>query len=143
MSIETFMHALVEGRITPYDEYIKQMKQYYGVSLAEQLLNDPFTSRGGEMRLRRITPNVTCLDLRDATFLFLKGELFAVRTGGAVYSQRQERTSAETKALYWLQDDEDIEVYPAARVSPEEFRFVVGSTLTKEGLPLTRLEKKT
>jgi hypothetical protein len=94
------------------------------------------------MRIRRITANVTALDMRDATILFFKEELLAIRAGGFVYSQRGLRSGAETKALQFLTDDGDIEVYPAARMSPEEFHFIVGSTLTKEGLPMTRLEKR-
>lgn len=94
------------------------------------------------MRLRRITPKVTILDFRDSKFLFYDDEVLAIQSGGFIYTFKEMRTGAETKAMDWFANGDGTTVYPVARIGENEFRFIEGSTLSKEGLPLTRLEAK-
>ena len=65
--------------------------------------------------------------------LFWKESLVAVSTGGVVHWHMKERTSAGKAAINSFFEDA-----PHINCSAEQFDFVVGSLLTKIGLPLTK-----
>lgn len=68
---------------------------------------------------------------QDQLFLF-KGTPVAVQTGGIIY-RHDDGSSTITRLIHnWALDQ------PVMRSSAQDFDFVIGSVLTKNGLSLTR-----
>jgi hypothetical protein len=90
----------------------------------------------GFITLSRKGNAVTILLGEDDAILFLHGFATAVSTGGSVYFLDLAYKSSETKAINAFADAKRDRPVVKVRVA-EQFDFIVGSVLSKAGLPLT------
>lgn len=93
----------------------------------------------GHITVARLTPKVTNITLRRSSFFFWEDYLFAVSGDGVLYFLDREYAAAQTRFMNELSRKWNL---AQLRVSPRDFDFITGSTLTKLGLMLTRAPKE-